>query len=202
VAIRAEEHHYAPDGTVFNSRLPLLVYRNAVQPGPDGDLEAAMKQTFRRNDWLNNWTERGVYPYPHFHSTCHEVLGVVNGSMPLRLGGATQEPIVFSAGDVIVVPAGVSHTAFPEDQHRELGGSDDVLMVGGYPEGRDWDLLRDGELSDAEMRAALKRIMSQPIPRLDPVTGEAMHNWRDAPTSVQWGKGSPVDTGIEDIHKS
>ena len=47
VAIRAEEHHYAPDGTVINSRLPLLVYRNAVQPGQDGDLEAAMKKTFR-----------------------------------------------------------------------------------------------------------------------------------------------------------
>jgi hypothetical protein len=54
-------------------------------------------------------------------------------------------------------------------------------MVGGYPEGRDWDLRRDGEVSDAEMRAAIKRIMSQPIPRLDPVTGDAMHNWRDAP---------------------
>jgi hypothetical protein len=62
--------------------------------------------------------------------------------------------------------------------------------------------MRDGELSDAEMRAALKRIMSQPIPRLDPVTGGPMHNWRDAPTSVQFGQGSPVDTGIEDIHKS
>ena len=202
VAIRAEEHHYAPDGTVINSRLPLLVYRNAVRPGPDGNLEAAMKQTFRRNDWLNNWTERGVYPYPHFHSTCHEVLGVVRGSMPLRLGGAGQEPMLFSAGDAIVVPAGVSHTAFPEEQHRELGGTDDVLMVGGYPEGRDWDLMRDGEVSDAEMRAALKRIMSQPIPRLDPVTGDAMHNWRDAPTSVEWGKAFGMSTGMEDVHKS
>jgi uncharacterized protein YjlB len=202
IAIEAEEYHYEPDGTVINSRLPLLVYRNAVQAGPYGDLAEAMKQTFRSNDWLNNWLERGVYPYPHFHSTSHEVLGVVSGTMPLRLGGAAQEPMLFSAGDVIVMPAGVSHTAFPEEQHRELGGSDDVMMVGGYPEGRDWDLLRDGELSDAEMRAALKRIMSQPIPRLDPVTGGPMHNWRDAPTSVEWARSIGEHMGIEDIHKS
>jgi uncharacterized protein YjlB len=201
-ATRVEEHHYAPDGTVINSRFPLLVYRAAVRAGPDGDLVAAMTETFRRNDWLNNWTERGVYPYPHFHSTSHEVLGVVRGSMPLRLGGAAQEPMLFSAGDVIVVPAGVSHTAFAEDEHGELGGSDDVLMVGGYPEGRDWDLMRDGQVPEAEMRAALKRIMSQPIPRADPVTGGAMHSWRDAPTSVEWGKGFGMATGIEDIHKS
>jgi uncharacterized protein YjlB len=122
IAIQAEEHHYAPDGTVVNSRLPLLIYRNAVQAGPDGDLADTMIQRFRSNDWLNNWTERGVYPYPHFHSTSHEVLGVVRGSMPLRLGGAAQEPMLFSAGDVIVMPAGVSHTAFPEDRHRELSG--------------------------------------------------------------------------------
>ena len=110
--------------------------------------------------------------------------------------------MLFSAGDVIVVPAGVSHSAFPHEEHQELGGTDDVLMVGGYPEGRDWDLMRDGDVSDAEMRAALKRIMSQPIPRLDPVTGEAMHNWRDAPTSVEWGKRFGMTTGIEDVHKS
>ena len=110
--------------------------------------------------------------------------------------------MLFTAGDVIVMPAGVSHTAFPEDEHRELGGSDDVMMVGGYPEGRDWDLLRDGQLSDAQLRAALKLIMSQPIPRLDPVTGGPMHNWRDAPTSVEWARSIDEHMGIEDIHKS
>jgi uncharacterized protein YjlB len=202
VPIQAEEHHYGPDGTVINSRLPLLIYRNAVQAGPDGDLRTATIELFRSNDWLNNWTTRGVYPYPHFHSTSHEVLGVVRGSMPLRLGGAGEEPMLFTAGDVIVVPAGVSHTAFPDDEHTALGGSDDVQMVGGYPEGRDWDLLRDGRLSDAELRAALKLIMSQPIPRLDPVTGDAMHNWRDAPSSAEWGPAFGMDTGIEDVHKS
>jgi hypothetical protein len=103
-----------------------------------------------------------VYEYAHFHSTTHEVLGVVRGEMLLRLGGAAQPETAVRVGDVIVVPAGVSHMS--------LGGSDDVFMVGGYPEGRDWDLMVDGEVSDAEMRAAFKRIMSLPIPRQDPVT--------------------------------
>ena len=136
VAIQAEEeHHYAPDGTVVNSRLPLLVYRNAVQGGPDGDLVAAMKQTFvQRNDWLNYWTEHSVYPYPHFHSTAHEVLGVVR-TMPLRLGGAgagantllgrrhNMSPHMRPAHGV---PGGAAHQARRQEN---------VMMVGGYPEG-------------------------------------------------------------------
>jgi uncharacterized protein YjlB len=201
VALKVEQHQYAPDGTVINSRLPLLVYRQAVQPDEGQDLEATMKQTFARNDWLNNWTYRGVYPYPHFHSTCHEVLGVVRGAMPLRLGGAAQEPMLFTAGDVIAVPAGVSHSAFEDADHAALGGTDDVLMVGGYADGRDWDLIRDGQISDEELRAAVKRIMSLPIPRTDPVTGEPMHPWREAQSSLEWGQSVAMSTGIEDVHK-
>ena len=198
--VRAEARRFAPDGTVINSRLPLLIYRNALSSGGE-DLEAKVKEMFFVNDWLNNWTYRGVYPYPHFHSTSHEVLGVVRGTIPLRLGGAQQSPMLFSAGDVIVVPAGVSHTAFADDEHRSLGGSDDVLMVGGYNEGRDWDLMRDGQTSDAEMRAAVKRIMSLPIPQRDPVTGDPMHEWRSAPSSLEWGQSVGKQTGIDDVTK-
>lgn len=200
-SMKAEQHHYSPDGTVINSRLPLLVYRGALEPPLEGDLEQPMKALFSGNDWTNNWTYRGVYPYPHFHSTSHEVLGVVRGKMPLRLGGVAQDPMLFSVGDVIVVPAGVSHTAFPDDEHRALGGTDDVLMVGGYYDGRDWDLLRDGQLSDSETRAAVKLIMSLPIPQKDPVHGGPMQDWRNARTSLEWGLEFCQVTGIEDLHK-
>lgn len=199
--VTPEEHPFEPDGTAINSRFPLLVYRNAVAPEADGDLEKVMKATFFRNDWSNNWTYRGVYQYPHFHSTSHEVLGVVRGRMPLRLGGVGQPTMTFAAGDVILVPAGVSHTSFSDDEHRALGGTDDVLMVGGYFEGRDWDLMRDGELSDGEMRAAVKRIMSLPIPAKDPVYGHTIDAWRNAPTSLEWGLAHCKATGIEDLHK-
>ncbi len=198
---KPETHYYAPDGTVINSRLPLLVYRGAVSATDGEDMEAAMKRTFASNNWTNNWTYRGVYPYPHYHSTCHECLGVIRGKMPLRLGGAAQDPMLFEVGDVIVIPAGVSHTAFPDKDHRALGGTDDVLMVGGYYDGRDWDLLRDGEVSDTELRAAVKLIMSLPIPHEDPVYGKKMQAWLSAPTSLEWGIAHCKVTGIEDLHK-
>jgi uncharacterized protein YjlB len=54
-------------------------------------------------------------------------------------------------------------------------------MIGGYPEGRDWDLIRDEKLTEAEARAAVKLIGSLPIPARDPATGEVMTLWRDAP---------------------
>ena len=52
-------------------------------------------------------------------------------------------------------------------------------MVGGYPEGRDWDLIRDEEVTEAEARAAVKLIGSLPIPARDPATGGPMTLWRD-----------------------
>ncbi len=35
------------------------------------------------------------------------------------------------AGDILIMPAGVSH--------EMVGHSDDVMLTGGYPDGRDWD---------------------------------------------------------------
>ena len=74
-------------------------------------------------------------------------------------------------------------------------------MVGGYFEGRDWDLMRDGDVSDADMRAAIKQILSLPIPSKDPVYGRPIDEWRNAPTSLEWGLSHCKATGIEDLHK-
>jgi uncharacterized protein YjlB len=66
-------------------------------------------------------------------------------------------------------------------------------VVGGYPDGRDWDLMRDDRMTDEERHDAIKRIMMVPIPDRDPVTGEAMRPWIEAPSSVDaykaWGIG-------------
>ena len=56
-------------------------------------------------------------------------------------------------------------------------------MVGGYPEGRDWDLIRDEQVSESEARSAVKLIGSLPIPARDPATGDPMTLWRQAPRS-------------------
>jgi uncharacterized protein YjlB len=169
---RLETLRFKPNGRVPNSRFPVLLYRGAVTPDGGGDLADAIEATFRRNDWLNNWRELGVYDYYHFHSTTHEALGMARGRITLRLGGAGGAVVTPTAGDV-VLPAGTSHT--------RLENSSDSQMVGGYPEGRDRGLIRDEHVTEEEARAAVKLIGSLPIPSRDPATGEPMVLWRETP---------------------
>jgi uncharacterized protein YjlB len=161
-----------PDGKLPNSRFPLLVHRGGIA---GGGADAVIAR-FRANAWLNNWRYPGIYTYRHFHSTTHEVLGVATGWMEVEVFGAGGTRLRVEPGDVIVMPAGVSHMM--------VGQSDDVLMVGGYPEGRDWDNMQQDQLTEELRRAAAKRIMMLPIPTRDPVTGMAMQEWIEAPSSV------------------
>jgi uncharacterized protein YjlB len=147
------------------------VYRNAAEQHPERLIER-----FRSNGWLNNWQYPGVYTYGHFHSTTHECLGVASGWMEVELFGNGGLCIRVNAGDVLAVPAGVSHNM--------VDRSEDILMVGGYPEGRDWDNMQDDFLTEETRRAAAKRIMMLPIPEKDPVNGRAMHEWINALSSV------------------
>ncbi len=80
---------------------------------------------------------------------------------------------------MVVLPAGVSHAM--------TAGSEDILVIGGYPDGRDWDNIREEFLTEALYRAAAKLIMSLPIPAADPVTGKALTAWLEAPSSVDAG---------------
>jgi len=173
--IRTELHWSKPQGMLPNSRFPLLVHRNAV---PGGGQEAVQAR-FRSHGWLNNWRYPGIYTYHHFHSTTHECLGCARGWMEVVLFGEGGVLVRVEAGDVIVLPAGVSHCM--------VGNSDDIQMVGGYPDGRDWDNVQQAHLGEAERRDAAKRIMMLPIPARDPATGEPMHAWIDAPSSVDAG---------------
>ncbi|MGY3439683.1 MULTISPECIES: hypothetical protein [unclassified Marinovum] len=164
-----------PNGRVPNSRFPLLIHRGGV---PGGGAEA-LRTRFQANGWFNNWQYPGIYLYHHFHSTSHECLGVAAGWMELELFGAGGTRVRVAAGDVVVLPAGVSHAM--------VGQSEDVLVVGGYPEGRDWDNIQEAFVSAEDFRAAAKLIMSLPIPAADPVTGGVLTQWRDAPSSVDAG---------------
>jgi uncharacterized protein YjlB len=170
---RLETLQFKPNGLVPNSRFPVLIHRAAVTAVAGVDLVDTIEETFRRHDWLNNWRELGVYDYYHFHSTTHEALGMARGHITLRLGGEGRTIVQLTAGDVLVLPAGTSHT--------RLENSSDSQMVGGYPDGRDWDLIRDELVTASEARVAVKLIGSLPIPARDPVTGEPMTLWREAP---------------------
>ena len=146
---------FEDDGLIPNSRYPLLVFRNAL-PNVSGSETAKL---FARNNWSNSW-QNGVYPFHHYHSTSHEVLGVCRGLASLRLGGEQGRTVVVRAGDVIVIPAGVGH--------RNLGASSDFAVVGAYPDGRSWDLLTG---QPGERPRADQNIAALPVPETNPVYG-------------------------------
>lgn len=149
-----ETYHFADDGRFPNSQLPLLVYRDALPPDP-----AAMARAFATNGWSNAWRD-GILAFHHFHSIAHEVLGIAKGNVEIMFGGHSGQTVSVRAGDVVVIPAGIGH--------RNMGQTDDLVVIGAYPGGADYDTLRG---NPAEHAAALRRIAALPVPKCDPVTG-------------------------------
>jgi len=146
------------DGTFPNSRLPLLIYPAVVDPA-DPDPAAAFEQRFRANGWPGAW-RNGIYGFHHYHSTAHEVLGICRGRARVQVGGDAGPVLDASAGDVVVIPAGVAH--------KNLGASGDFLVVGAYPKGQPWDM-NDGRPGERPRTDANIRRTS--LPKADPVLG-------------------------------
>jgi uncharacterized protein YjlB len=166
-APKVENYRFADDGQVPNNpRLPLLVYRGALQTGDDA--AASCVELFDRNGWTDAW-KNGVYPHHHYHGSAHEVLGIA-GWVRVRLGGEGGQTVELRAGDVVVIPAGVAH--------KNEGASSDLLVVGAYPHGQKPDMRRSGATDRAW--AALQ-IANVPLPAGDPVYGAAgplLEGWR------------------------
>lgn len=87
------------------------------------------------------------------------MLGIAKGAAQVRFGGAQGIVAELAAGDAVVIPAGVGHC---------LVEGHDLVVVGAYPEGQDWDLCR---ATEADRAKALENIPWVPLPRLDPVFG-------------------------------
>jgi len=161
-----ETFTFADDGAIPNSRLPLLVYRKAVPADP-----AAIERLFTANRWPAAWRDQ-VHPFHHFHSNAHEALGVASGSASVRFGGPAGQVLEVSAGDVVVVPAGVGHC--------NEGKSDDLLIVGAYPDNTRRRDLRHGD--PAEHDEVVRNVAAVEIPAADPVSGNGgplMQIWGD-----------------------
>jgi uncharacterized protein YjlB len=159
--------HFFDDGTYPNSRLPLLFYEEALPPA--GVTPEALEEMFAANGWPPAW-RASVFTYHHYHSTSHETLGVARGTARLLLGGPEGREFDVEPGDVIVIPAGVAH--------RRLDSSGDFLVVGCYPPGQNWDLLR-GEAG--ERPQVDQNIARVPLPSTDPVgglSGPLVAQWR------------------------
>lgn len=150
--------HFKDDGKIPNSKFPLILYQNAFA---ERDRRGAswLEQRFAQNNWTNSW-RNGIYSFHHYHSTSHEVLGIYSGSARVHLGGEQGEKVEVSAGDIIIIPAGVGH--------KNLG-SQGLGVVGAYPDGRSWDLNKGlpGERPQAD-----KNIAALPIPDADPLLGK------------------------------
>jgi uncharacterized protein YjlB len=163
----AAYEYFADGGDIPNSRLPVVIYRQAIaeaEASPE-----AMEALFDGNGWPSQW-RAGVYDFHHYHSTAHECLGVAKGTATLMLGGAEGREFAVRAGDVIVLPAGTGH--------RRLTQEPDFMVVGAYPPGQDWDLLK-GE--DGERPGADQRIARVSLPTTDPVGGQGgplLDKWR------------------------
>jgi uncharacterized protein YjlB len=151
---------FADDGAVPNNPLPFVVYRGAIDVARVRDPATAIEQTFSKHGWGHGMWRNGIYPFVHYHSQIHEVLGIAKGSARVRFGGAAGEVLEVVAGDVAVLPAGTGH--------QRLAASADLLVIGGYPPDGHYDLCRG---SATEHARALTTIPRVPLPETDPLRG-------------------------------
>ena len=149
---------FEDDGRIPNNpELPLLLYPGALSVSDD--LPSECEALVRENGWGGAW-RNGVFTYHHYHSTGHEVLGIVRGTARLAFGGESGVTLELEAGDVAVIPAGVGHC--------NSGSSEDFLVVGAYPPAQSWDL-RTGK--PGERPEVLENIRRITLAGLDPVFG-------------------------------
>ena len=151
---------FEDDGSIPNNpRLPLLVYRVGIDLRGVSDPERAVFDTFTRNHWGEVW-QNGIYPYVHYHSTIHEVMGIARGRARVRFGGDRGQELDLAASDVVVLPAGTGH--------QGVWASPDLVVIGAYPPNGRFDLCRG---SKAEYAKAVRAIPHVPLPETDPVFG-------------------------------
>ena len=150
------------DGTFPNNEhLPVLYYEDCLQVPDNFAAGPGIEALFISNNWSGVW-QNGIYDFPHYHSTSHEVMGIAAGHANVQLGGPHGVVLPLKKGDVVIVPAGVSHCS--------LDSSTDFLCVGAYPPGQEqYDIMKGlpGERPDADARIALLS-----MPSTDPVYGE------------------------------
>lgn len=148
-----------PADGIPNSILPLVLWKGRLpRDARDGRAACAL---YRRSGWGGTWVYT-VYPFWHFHTLGHEVLGCVAGRARIGFGGDGGIAVDMEPGDVAVIPAGVGH--------KKLEASGDFLMAGGYPPGQEGNIVRPGDLDEARIAAEIGEVG---LPETDPVSGLA-----------------------------
>jgi uncharacterized protein YjlB len=171
--VDVQAFRFADDGeTPNNPRLPLVVYRAAVKLAGEHDPAAPFERAFAKHGWSDGW-RNGIYPFLHFHTATHEVLGIARGRATVEFGGAKGQVLTVEAGDVVVLPAGTGH--------RRIEASGDLLVVGAYPSNASFDQKRPGQV---DHKKAVSAIAHVPLPEMDPVHGHEgplLQMWKVGP---------------------
>src|SRR5262249_19560673 len=153
---------FGEDGSLPNNpRLPLLVYRGAIDLSLGPSAERVVESTFGANGWGDMW-RNGIFPYVHYHSMIHEALGIARGRAKVRFGGAAGKILRLAPGDVPVAPAG--------PRPPRPGATPGLCFSAAYPRRGSYDLGRGGR---AEHAKALEPTPQVPLPDSDPVYSTA-----------------------------
>jgi len=171
LSFRYEAYRFASAGWCPNNPgYPLIVYRNVCAEDAE-EMAKWFEARFDENGWPPAWRYT-VYDFAHFHSNTHEVIGAYRGCASIRFGDFAGQTIEISAGDAVLIPAGVSH--------QRLAASPDFIAVGAYPRGFDPDQIRKGE-SHGDFKETVADV---PVPKTDPLVQ------RGGPLQMEW----PVKT--------
>jgi uncharacterized protein YjlB len=95
---------------------------------------------------------------------------VIGGSASITFGGPQGETVAVTAGDVVVIPAGVGHC--------NEGSGSGFSVVGTYPPGQENYDLRTGE--EGERPEVLENIEGVDLPGSDPLFGQ------EGPLPLRW----------------
>lgn len=155
---KPEKLFFEDDGVVPNSKYPLLLYRKAFA-ARDEQGAKWLESKFLSNRWYNSW-RNGIFTFQHYHSITHEVLGIYSGEVLVLLGGEQGKQLAVTAGDIIVIPAGVGH--------KNLGDYN-LGVVGAYPNGMQVDIMR---CEPGERPRVDQNIAAVPFPGEDPLWGK------------------------------
>jgi len=155
---------FEPEGNFPNNQhLPFLCYKS-----PSAETYDSIDSIFQQNHWVNSW-KNGIFGYHHYHSTAHEVLVILSGTATVQLGGPGGETFDVSAGDILIIPAGVAH--------KNIDSSSDFSCIGAYPDGQKYDMNygKPGERPGTD-----QNISRVPLPKYDPIFGE------NGPVNEHW----------------
>lgn len=160
---KTKKRQFLTDGFVPNSKLPVVIYSEAVRFGHrvNGVDKEALRLLTAQHKWVLEWDDN-IYKTQHYHSTAHECLIVYAGSATVLVGGKRiGEKIRVAKGDVLVLPAGVAH--------QKTSSSKDFGVFGLYPKNQKWDLLRG---TRTELENARRNIAKVRLPEEDPLYGK------------------------------